>query len=108
MAKKVVQSLTLNAYLEFARMRPIQFQQLPRGMFLPKEDFPFRALRGSPVAHPPEKGAQMSGLQPAARTRQEMLKERLGLQLGSLAQHRADFVPNFSQRIGAGAPGVGS
>ncbi len=106
MAKEVIQRLALDRYPQLPGVGPVQLQQLAGLSLLRKEHLPLRALDRPPVSHPPIKGAQMTLLQPAVRTSQKMLKERLGLQLRSIPQHGGDLLPNLIQWIWAGPPRV--
>ena len=106
MTEEVVEHFALDRYFQLPGVGPVQLQQLPRVAILRKEHLPLRALGRPPVAHPPEKGAQMTLLQPAVRASHKILEEGLGFQLRRIPQHPGNLLPNLIQRIGPCPPCV--
>ena len=106
MAEEVIERLALNRDPQLPGIGPVQLHQLAGLSLLRKEHLPLRTLGRPPMPRPPVKGAQVGFFQPAVRTRQKILKERLGLQLRSILQHGDHLVPNLIQGIGSRPPGV--
>ena len=106
MAQQMVVRASLNAHVQLGGMGPIQLHHLPGSFHLGEEHLLVWTVTKAPLFDPSLESAQMRFLQPALRRAQQILKNRLGFELGRVFEHLAGLLPDLGERIAARAPGV--
>jgi hypothetical protein len=104
-AQKVVERLACDGHAE--RMGPgeIGLHRLARAVLLGEEDLFVRPVLGAPLLDATLEGTQVSGLVALGVSLEQILEERLGLEIGSVCKPRGDLSPVLFERVRAGTPG---